>query len=420
MEKSLEELTISTLLTNPDEIPLILPKFSSLKTNFENYCLWLRYGLALSISSKPKMALQAFYECLRIDLHDPLPAMLAAKLLLDDPEEGLRMAKNAIERCKLSSSYKNIAPLLAKSYLLAHVMSTLINEREANPYYLNLANETQTSNYLVHFHKALSEAKQKLHKPAIDSVRRAIELNPYHIPSIQLMILLLSALKKYDEALNLCESTIHELGDDLLLLRIKCNLEQCLAQKKGYKPALDTAQLMLRRLRKSCLAKQTTNLFAQESNDEVSIWVLVAEIFIKIGSLDDAELCADESAIHADGALSLEIMLVRGLIAKAKNNLIEAKSFFQSCLALCPKHPIALQQIAHVHYLLGNYSTAEKFLKDSLDIDSDCHKTWRYLSLVFIEMNQHEKANECIKKATILEESSPVIPISAISTLTLE
>lgn len=113
-------------------------------------------------------------------------------------------------------------------------------------------------------------------------------------------------------------------------------------------------------------------------------------------------------------------MFIRGLIAKAKNNLIEAKSFFQSCLALCPRHPTALQQIAHVHYLLGNYSTAEKFLKDSLDIDSDCYKTWRYLSLVFIEMNQHEKANECIKKATILEESSPVIPISAISRLTFE
>lgn len=113
-------------------------------------------------------------------------------------------------------------------------------------------------------------------------------------------------------------------------------------------------------------------------------------------------------------------MFIRGLIAKAKNNLIEAKSFFQSCLALCPRHSIALQQMAHVHFLLGNHYTAEKFLNYSLDIDSDCYKTWHYLGLVFIEMNQHEKANECIKKATELEEFSPVIPITAISRLTLE
>lgn len=113
-------------------------------------------------------------------------------------------------------------------------------------------------------------------------------------------------------------------------------------------------------------------------------------------------------------------MFVRGLIAKAKNNLIEAKSFFQSCLALWPKHADALQQIAHVHYQLGNYSTAEKFLKDSLDVDNGSHKTWYYLSLVFIETNQHDKASECSKKALILEESSPIISISAISRLTLE
>lgn len=110
-------------------------------------------------------------------------------------------------------------------------------------------------------------------------------------------------------------------------------------------------------------------------------------------------------------------MFVRGLIAKAKNNLIESKNFFQSCLALYPRHSEALQQIANVHFLLGNHSTAEKFLKDSLDINSDCHKTWYYLSQVFIETNQHDKAHECIEKAKKLEELSSAISISAISSL---
>lgn len=113
-------------------------------------------------------------------------------------------------------------------------------------------------------------------------------------------------------------------------------------------------------------------------------------------------------------------MYIRGLIAKAKNNLLEAKNFFQTCLALFPRHSNALQHIGHVHHLLGNHSTAEKFLKDSLDLDSDNHKSWYYLSLVFIEANQHDKANECMKKANALEESSPVVDISVISSLVLE
>lgn len=131
-------------------------------------------------------------------------------------------------------------------------------------------------------------------------------------------------------------------------------------------------------------------------------------------------MCVDEGSIHANGALSHKIMFIRGLIAKAKSNLIEAKTFFQSCLALCPRHARALQQIAHVHYLLGNYSTAEKFLRDSLDVDGNCSKSWDYLRLVHIEQNQYDRAKKCEQEFEALEESSPVIPISAISRLTLE
>jgi len=136
--------------------------------------------------------------------------------------------------------------------------------------------------------------------------------------------------------------------------------------------------------------------------------------------IKDAELCADEGAAHVNGALSDEVLFTRGLIAKAKSSYLEAKSFFQSCLALSPKHAKALQQLAHVHYLLGNLQTAEKFFKDSLDVDSDSHETWHFLSLVYIETKQHDKASDCTRKSTDLEKNSPVISISAISRLTLE
>lgn len=386
----------------------ILPKFSSpLKTNFENRNLWLRFGLTLSLSKEsPQSALQAFIECMRIDQNDPLPAMLAAKLLLedlDDPEKGLDLAREAIDRCKRLSSapsslitsfsssssssppssssssstssqlslsqsqsrsafskllspesschYRNIAPLLSKCYLLASVMHAHIYELkpesirkfetltlrktnlEDSQQFLDLAMETH-KDYLVYFHKALHEARQRSYPAAIDNLRQAIKLNPHHLPSMQLLILSLSALELLDDALLLCETTLQEYEDNLLLLYIKCNLEQRLVETKGYKSALSTAQHMLKCIRRSTTqdsskatststattmpnsintatpapvplltvntpvlaeTKLGTNLFAEDISDgveraefisgELSVWLLVAEIFVKIGSV---------------------------------------------------------------------------------------------------------------------------------------
>lgn len=539
------EATVKALLSSTakaEDFRDLLPIFSSpLKNQFENRSLWLRLGLTYSLSKEsPSSALQAFNECMRLDEEDPLPAMLAAKLMLedfDDPDNGLSLAEEAIKRCQKQSTVdassngpssfsKN---LLSRSYLLASIMHAYMYEREPESIktfkndnlksslsFLDQATEVNANDHLVYFHRALHNAKQqRAYQEAIDNLGKAIQINPQHIPSMQLLILSLSALKHYDKALVLCESTLHEYENNLLLLYIKCNLEQCLVETKGYKSALRTAQHMLKCIRRGTTTKKTgvkresstklstisqstqtlslatqqhnhqqqhpqqqmhhlsqphtmtnipsasysngnsaapvpaltsspasltpanvpkqiNNLFAEDIDynmsqqrrefltGELSVWLLVAEIFVKIGSIEDAEQCVDEGSMHASGALSHQVMFVRGLISKARNNLIEAKTFFQSSLALCPRHAKALQQIAHVYYLLGNYSTAEKFLKDSLDVDADCYKTWHYLSLVYIEQNQHDKAKECVKRATQLEDSSPIVPVSAISRLTFQ
>lgn len=336
-DDSLESNTISALLSysrvsQHSNVKDILPNFGpQLKTNFENRNLWLRFGLALTLSHEsPRSALQAFNECMRIDQNDPLPAMLAARLVLedlDDPDSGLSFADESIQRCLTDKCfhYKNIKPILSRCYLLASIMHAYIYEREpesirqfktsnltASLKYLNLALNAYSDDYLLFFHKALHEAKQRSYSSAIDNVRQAIKLNPQHVPSMQLFILSLSALKLYDEALVLCQSALHEFQDDILLLYIKCNLEQRLDETKGFKLALDTAQHILKCIRKSketkaivspsgtmnqpSDTKQSTNLFPEDKSNcnvsnhesltgELSVWLLVAEIYIKMGSV---------------------------------------------------------------------------------------------------------------------------------------
>lgn len=367
---------VQPLPQTPKQYFEALSEFSTLlKTNFENPNLWMKFALTLSLSKEsPRGALQVFRECMRIQPLDPLPAMLAAKLLLedlDDPVEGLELAKEAIKRCELLNSsaslsqpnnddnnkdnidhkksngqiapignhteapkqlYRRIKPLLSKCYLLASIMHGYMYERESEAIkqlrqenlkystsFLNLALETNPDDYLAHFHLALHKARQRSYSEALECLRKAIKLNPRHVPSIQLLILTLSGMKLNQEALNLCDSTLSDFKDDLILLYIKCHLEQRLVEKHGYKAALNTTQHMLRCIRKTRLRtkspssnlsspqhsdpktpiviepdqKQTMNLFStdltdrpkreQIISDELSIWLLVAEIFIKIG-----------------------------------------------------------------------------------------------------------------------------------------
>lgn len=375
----------------------------------------------------------------------------------DNPPPLSDIAYQEVKPC-----YKRIRPILSRCYLLASIMHAHIYEKQLESMkefhehnlssslsYLELSFGQHADDHLLYFHKALHKAKKHSHTEAIEFLRQAIKLKPNHVPSIRLLLLSLSALKRYEEALVLCDSALHEFENDLLLLYIKCNLECCLGEAKGHKMALNTIQQMLRCFRKSSEKqedkivsskeitliqpqvdiKQAANLFgatrldkekAEPYSDELSIWLLAAEIYIKIGHIDYAEQCVDESSSHTNGILSHEVMFFRGLIAKAKKNLIEAKSFFQSCLALSPRHARALQQIAHVYFLLGNFVTAEKFIRDSLDLDSDCYITWQYLGSILIELNQHEMASECNKRAESLEASSTIIPLNVIPRLTLE
>jgi len=60
---------------------------------------------------------------------------------------------------------------------------------------------------------------------ATTKVRQALTLNPEHIPSLQLAILLLSAQKKINEAKSLLESSLEDFPDHIGLLFIKARIE---------------------------------------------------------------------------------------------------------------------------------------------------------------------------------------------------
>lgn len=203
----------------------------AVKFSFEIKHIWFQFGLSMMETKKyPQRAVLIFKEVARIDSHDPLPLILASKIYileLNDYEKGLITAQQALKR-------ENSEQLLPKIYLLIGIANAMIYEGETESIkklkvnnlnesikHFELLAKLTPDDHLPFYHLALHMAHQRAINDAILNAQVALVLNPYHLPSIQLLILCLSSLKKYQEALSLCDAALEEYPDQLLLLFIK-------------------------------------------------------------------------------------------------------------------------------------------------------------------------------------------------------
>ncbi|XP_046918207.1 tetratricopeptide repeat domain 7 [Dermatophagoides farinae] len=153
---------------------------------------------------------------------------------------------------------------------------------------------------------------------------------------------------------------------------------------------------------------------------EMQIWLLIVELFLQLDQINEAETCVNDGAVAVFGQLSHQLMYIKGVISKKRGHYYDAKIHFHNAISINPKHAQALQQLGHTYHMLGNQIIAEKYLKDSLNIDSTRHETWCYLGLVLDAMNEDERATECHLTSIRLEESSPLLPFSIIPRCVLE
>ena len=203
----------------------------AMKFSFETKHIWFQFALTLIESKKsPQRALLVLKEVSRIDESDPLPNLIAAKLCileLSKYKEALDLAKGALNRCKDEV-------LTTKIHLILGVTNALIYETETETCkkfytenlnqsinYLKTASTSRFSDHLPYFHLGLHMANQRALNDALKYCKIALLLNNQHLPSIQLLILCLSALKQYEEALSLCETALEEYPTHLILLYIK-------------------------------------------------------------------------------------------------------------------------------------------------------------------------------------------------------
>ena len=464
----------------------------AMKFCFQVKHVWFQFALTLMQTNRyPRRALQVLLEVSQMDESDPVSLLLAAKLCIEDldkPYKSLKLAHEALSRVKSKDPlYPRIALMIgiANAVIYEEGTDALRKVRQTHLMdaikYFKLAMNSNPYDHLPFMHLSLLMGHQRVIKDALEFAQTALLLHPFHLPTIQLVILCLSALKQHQEALDLCEVALHEYPDHLILLYIKSHLEQEVFED-GREQALLTAKHMLRcfkamsgdpssfsdydfggsynkgsyhraslltganydnlSLRMEQTLSEVTSLDSVPANttglgsaaaDSLSnssrtsngkskqlwnlhlhIWLLVIELYIKLDQLNEAESCIFDGVNMIFGPLSHQLMFVKGLLAKERGRLLEAKAFLQNAISINPNHAKALQQLGHVYFLLGNHLAADKYLRDSLKIDSTLHETWSFMALVLDSMGDSDQGEKCHTTALQLEATSPILPFSII------
>nr|CAD7406233.1 unnamed protein product [Timema cristinae] len=448
----------------------------AMKFSFEEPHVWTQYGLCLVSMGHYVQALSVLKEVARLTPTKVTPCLLAARICyehLNMLSEGVEWSKKALARDTASQQGLQSRSHLhiGVGYHLQSLNMHLKQEKQqltANTLdSFHKAQQTDPNDHLAEYYLALQYACIYQITEAVSHVKMALNLRSEHVPSLHLLVLLLSAHKQHGEALQLVEAAIEEYPDNLNLLNVKAHLE---LQSQGGEIALLTAKHMLA-LWKSLYENQTISdlqdqsdkrsdtrsvfqLYTSEMSDkdssslhahslaasrvehtmsevassmssftprpgpqrawllQLQIWLLLAEIYLSLEQLSAATACLQEST--SIFPMSHNIMFMRGLIHEFKHEYLDAKFCFQNAVAINPTHIKSLQHLGLIHHYLGSNRLAEKTLRDAAKIDPSSHQTWYNLGRVLESLGEFDSASDSMATALEVETSNPILPFNSI------
>ncbi|XP_077531493.1 tetratricopeptide repeat domain 7 [Haemaphysalis longicornis] len=145
---------------------------------------------------------------------------------------------------------------------------------------------------------------------------------------------------------------------------------------------------------------------------QLQVWLLIAELYLKMEQLSEAEACILEASnIYP---LSHQLMVMKGLLHEIRKEYYDAKMCFQNAVSINPLHVTALQHLGLVYHYLGSSQLAEKTLRDAVAIDPMCHQSWFNMGKVLQETGDFDSASDCLSTAIQLEMTTPILPFSTV------
>jgi tetratricopeptide (TPR) repeat protein len=198
-----------------------------MKVAFNDVDMWYKFALCLICSEKYSRAVTVLQECHNLDPNNPLFLTLTAKVALqylNDAAIGVKAALKALELSGSMNVYERarVHMLLAVAYAMS-AESLSITQTEKSNFLKNAmsnfktANEFDDNDPCIQFNYALCLANTR----NIRLAKQVIRSTDDHEPTQELSVLLLTAEKKYPEALQLVSSLCSDNSDNLTLIYLK-------------------------------------------------------------------------------------------------------------------------------------------------------------------------------------------------------
>lgn len=257
----------------------------SMKFSFQEKHTWEQFALVLTAEGRYFRSLLVFREISErlkkekgkiMDVGSFLSAARICYERLGLYEEGISWASRALDSGEAGDN--NYMAARANVYVgMGHLFSARSVENLTDRkkritkagQYFERARQRDDQDHLAEFYLAYYYAQTRQIKKATLHVRNALNLHSYHLPSLHLMILLLSCNQDYAEALELTEQTMEEYPDHLGVMTLKIKLQEML---HGTEVALLSAkemmqhwQLMIEEIQQN--VEEITNMNSNSGNE---------------------------------------------------------------------------------------------------------------------------------------------------------
>ena len=290
-----------------------------------------------------------------------------------------------------------------------------------------------------------------------------------------LAVLVLSARGEEEEALRLCDHALTEFPDNLVLMNVKARLEEkvqggekaletaramlhhlrdlgeaggvvggggdsgivlgggggggvdvsdsrshwdTMSDKdsvslQAHSVAASQVEKTLSEVASSLSAGLPKHNIQDAAQAQIRTWLLTGELYLRLGQLEAAELCATEA--RQLFPLSYQIMYLRGAIHQHRQEWDQAKTCYQNSLAISPRHLPSLQALGLVHLQQDSPRLAELTLRAAIRLDPNNFLSWYNLGLVMETLeDEHETAANCFATSKSMEALSPILPFNTI------
>ncbi|KAI7745915.1 hypothetical protein M8C21_005543 [Ambrosia artemisiifolia] len=354
--------------------------------------------------------------------HEPhIPSLLlGAKLCSQDPNhahEGINFARKVIESSnKKTEHFKSIAhKFLGVNYGNAARVSlsdsgrVFYHEESINS--LNKAASVDVNDDPeVVFYLGLENAIQRNLDVAFSNMMLYSDMVAGSSPKgFTLLALIVSAEQRFKDAETIVDIALDETGriGQLELLRLKAVLQ--IAQEQP-KQAIESYKVLLALIQAHDeLKNKNIGSEAIERNLEIEAWLDLANVYTKLESLSDAEICvtkAKSKEFYHPGAWHST-----GLLFEAKSLHNEALIAFSVALSIEPDYVPSIVSTAETLMKMGGTETlpiARSFLMNSLRLEPTNHDAWFNLALICKKEGFLLQAADFFQAAHELESSAPV------------